>query len=263
MFKYWKLFQTYWSAGLVYRANLLMWRFRQLLLTLMALTIWQVLFANQSQLFGYAQSQMISYVFLTSIIQSVVLATSLHGLAYEVYSGYLSLQLLKPQKIFVSLASVELADKAKNLLFSLIEGLISLIIIKPAITLPSVDILFIFLISVILAALINFYICILFGTIGFWSPEVWAPKFLFFMIVDFTAGRLFPLDILPTVVRQTLTFTPFPALIFIPTQIFLNKYHGQELLLNLAIQGVWVILLWFVSTRIWHRGIKGYEATGS
>lgn len=263
MFKYWQLFKTYWSGGLVYRTNLFMWRFRQLLLTFMSLTIWQVLFTNQSQLFGYSQAQMIGYVFITSIIQSVVLATSLHGLAYEVYSGYLSMQLLRPQRIFASFASVELADKAKNLLFSLIEGALIFIILKPVIAFPNPMLWLYFIISLLLAATINFYITILFGTIGFWSPEVWAPKFLFFMIVDFTAGRLFPLDILPNIVRQGLALTPFPTLIFIPTQIFLNKFSHQEIFLNLVIQSGWVILLWFISTRIWHRGLKNYEANGS
>jgi ABC-2 type transport system permease protein len=263
MNKYWQIFKTYWSAGLVYRTNLFMWRFRQLLLTLMSLTIWTVLFTNQNQLFGYSQAQMVGYVFITSIIQSVILATSLHGLAYEIYSGYVSMQLLRPQKIFGSLASVELADKLKNLMFSLVEGFILLLIIKPAINFPNMSTLLVFLISLILATLIYFYICILFGTIGFWSPEVWAPKFLFFIIIDFTAGRLFPLDILPALARKILALTPFPTLIFIPTQIFLNKFTWNEIWQNLGTQAFWAILLWFIATRLWKRGLKSYEAAGS
>ena len=262
MIKYWKLFKTYWSSGLVYRTNLIMWRFRQLLLTLMSLAIWQVLFTNQDQLFGYSSSQMIGYVFVTSIIQSVILATSLHGLAYEIYSGYLNMQLLRPQNIFTSLLSVDLADKSKNLLFSAVEGVIIFLLLKPDILLPRIEILGYFLLSLVLAAAIHFYITILFGCIGFWSPEVWAPKFLFFMVVDFTAGRLFPIDILPEGVVNILKFTPFPTLIFIPTQIFLGKYNGNEIIINLATQAVWAIILWWISTRVWHRGIKSYEATG-
>lgn len=260
--KYWTLFKIAWSNGLVYRASLLIWRFRNFLATVMALTVWTVIFNGQSTAFGYSRPEMTSYVLLVSVLQSVILASSLHGLAGEIYSGTMSQHLLKPENLFVSYATLEVADKLRNLVFSMGEGVILFFIFHPIFSLPSGGTLALFVLWALLGTVIHFFITIAFGTLGFWSPDTWGPKFVFFMIVDFTAGKLYPLDILPAAVRNLLYLTPFPYLSYVQIQLFLGRLTPTEITSWTIGIIFWTVLSYWLATSLWRRGLKSYEAAG-
>ncbi len=262
MNKYLALFQLNWQNGLVYRLSVFLWRFRQFLGTVMALTIWSVIFAGKGQVFAYSGAQMTTYIFLVGVLQSLILATALNGLASTVYSGNLSHELLKPINIFVYLGIQDLADKFKNFVFILIETGILYLLFKPEIILPNLQFWPLFIVWVIGGMVVNFWITLLFGALGFWSPETWGPRFLFFMFVDFTAGRLFPLDILPGGIQRLLFFTPFPYLSFIQTQLFLGKLSSSEVLQQSLILLSWVVGLGLLTKIIWKKGLRDYAAAG-
>lgn len=260
--KYWTIFLLSWQSGLVYRASFVLWRFRQLLSTLMAITIWSVVFQATPTAFGYTGGQMLSYVLLVSWLQSIILATSLNNLSGEIYSGAISHHFLKPEKLFLSFAAAEVADKLRNFLFSMSEGLILIAVFRPAIQLPDLVTFLAFLLWVAAGTVIHFYISIWFGTLGFWSPQTWGPKFLFFMFIDFTAGKLYPLDILPPVIRNALYFTPFPYLSYAQIQLFLGRFSGDELRWWWAGLVFWLVASWWLARTSWRRGISNYEAVG-
>ncbi|MEX0895452.1 MAG: ABC-2 family transporter protein [Patescibacteria group bacterium] len=262
MSKYIQLFSLYWQNGLVYRTNLILWRFRQFLSALMALTVWSVVFTGQEQVFGYDTGGMIAYVFIASFLQSLVLATALHGLAQRVYSGEVSMLLTKPINFFGTLAIEDLADKSRNILFIFVEMGLLYLLFMPTIPLPGLQTWLIFGLLASMGAVLHFIISLLFGTLGFFSPETWGPKFLFFVIVDFTAGKLFPLDILPEVVQKILFLTPFPYFSFVQTQVFLEKYTQPELLNHILVLAGWLIGLSVLNSWLWKKGMREYTAAG-
>jgi ABC-2 type transport system permease protein len=262
MHKYINLFFVTWQNGLVYRLSVLLWRLRQFLTTLMGLTVWSVIFANQEQVLNYSGSEMITYIFLVGILQSLILASILNGLAQTIYSGNLSYELLKPVNIFAYLGVQDLADKAKNFLFILLETAILFFLFKPSVVVPDVATLGIFSLWIIGGIIINFWISLLFGSLGFWSPETWGPRFLFFMFLDFTAGRLFPLDILPKFIQNIVFVTPFPYFSFVQTQLFLGKLSSMEVLRHSLVMTAWIIGLGLLVKVIWSRGLKDYAAAG-
>ncbi len=263
MNKYLRTMQLSWQEGLVYRTNLIMWRVRQILGSLMSLSLWTVLFAENSDLFGYSQSEMITYVFIIAVLQSLILGTALHGLAGYIYRGQLTRELLKPIRLFSFFASQEIADKLKNVSFVAVESVILYLVFQPYLIFPNYSLLLILGFWVIAGIIINFLITLLFGAIGFWSPDAWGPKFLFFMIVDFTAGKLFPLDILPKVFQKLIYLTPFPYLSYAQTQLFLGKMTSSEILTGSLGLIFWIFILYFLTTAIWRRGTKNYEAIGN
>lgn len=262
MNKYMTLLQLSWQNGLVYRTSVIMWRFRQFLGTLMSLTVWLVIFDANPQAFNYTQDTMITYIFLVSFLQSIILASALNGLANRVYSGEISNYLLKPINLFGYLGIEEIADKLKNAGFLVIETIILFLIFKPIIYFPDFNTLMLFLAWSILGVLLNFFITLLFGAFGFWSPETWGPKFLFFMILNFTAGKLFPLDILPEVIQKILYFTPFPYLSFVQIQLFLERLSPQEIIMQSIALLFWVVFLGGMAILLWRKGLKSYESAG-
>lgn len=263
MKKYLQYFQLSWQNGLAYPLSFGLWRLRQMISTLMSLTIWTLIYQDQAVAFGYTQSEMISYIFVVTLLQGAILATSLHSLASDIYSGTVSQILIKPVSMFGLAAAQEVADKAKNVIFICLEMVIFYLIFRPTLTVPDLPTMILFLIWVALAIILHFYIEILFGTMGFWSPQTWAPKFLFFVLVDITAGKLFPLDILPTWLQTIINLTPFPYLAYVQTQLFLGRLSPTEIAGYSAGLVAWTVGLWIVARVVWQRGIKSYSAAGN
>ncbi len=262
MNKYWILLLLSWQNGLVYRTSVILWRFRQLLSTIMAISVWSVVFGGQQLAFGYSNSQMTTYILLTAFLQSIVLATVLHGLAETIYSGNLSNILLKPVNVFAYLGLQDVADKIKNGIALIIETFIVLSIFKLELSVPSLLVIGVFLVWVSGAMVLNFLVALLFGGIGFWSPETWGPRFLFFMFLEFTAGKLFPLDIMPKSVQDVVFLTPFPYFSFVQSQLFLQKLTQAEILHHSLMLGFWIMLLWGSVVLIWKKGLRNYSSAG-
>jgi len=260
--KYFRILSLSWQNGLAYRADVILWRFRQFLNSLMSLTVWSVIFTQENSLFGYSKDQMITYIFIAAFLQGFILATSLHGLASRVYSGELSALLLKPISLFAYFSMEELADKAKNVFFVLIESAILFVIFKPILVIANFGQLLLFILWAMGGAVLNFFFSLLFGTLGFWSPETWGPKFLFFILADFSAGKLFPLDIMPELLQKFIFMTPFPYLAFMQTQLFLGKLSSSETIYHTLVLFSWIVALSLINKFLWKKGLRHYEAAG-
>lgn len=260
--KYWRILSISWQNGLVYRTSLVLWRLRQFLSSLMALTVWQVLFAGQTDIFAYTASEMTNYIFFVALLQSVILSTALHGLANTIYSGDLSGLLLKPVNLLSYWISYDLADKLKNVAFVLVEMMILAALFRPQLPQPSPEALLIVGLGVFSGLSLYFIVMLLLGSLGFWSPETWGPRFLFFMFVDLTAGKLFPLDILPTALQQFLLWTPFPYLSYFQIQVLLGRWSTAAGWQGLAAALAWCGILGGLTWLVWRRGFKTYTAAG-
>ncbi len=256
MLKYLTLLKLSWQNGLVYRTSLALWRIRNFLSSLMSLTIWSVLFQNQQSIAQYQRNEMISYIFLISLLQSIILATSLHGLANDIYHGNINQLMVKPINIFAYLTTQEIADKLKNIFFVLIEIIALYFIFKPSIAIPDLPHLALFIISLFTGLILYFLLKLLIGTIGFWSPESWAPNFLLMTMLTFTAGKLYPINILPQILQKILFLTPFPYFSYIQTQIYLEKTDINQSMINVGISLIWVIVLFIIFRKVWNKGIK-------
>lgn len=263
MSKYLQLLKINWENGLVYRTSVIIWRLRQFLSTVMALTLWTILLSQQTSGFGYTQAQMVTYIFSISILDGFIFATALQGLGNQIYSGQFSFQLLKPINLYLYFATEEIADKLKNVGFIAIETIILYLIFKPELIFPSAEIGIIFVAWTVLGIVLHFFIQLLFGALGFWTPETWGPRFLFWMFLDFTAGKMFPLDILPTVIQKLIFFTPFPYMSFLQIQLMLGKIPTTEIIPYTIWFGVWLGILGILTKIVWSRGIKNYSASGN
>ena len=260
--KYQRIFTMHWENALAYPVSFTLWRFRQLLTTLTALTLWTVIFQGKQDAFGYSQTSMVSYIFLTSFLQSIILSTFLNGLANDIYSGNISkvfVQPLKPMWLFIT---QELADKSMNLSFAIGEAVLLYLIFHPVFLLPALSTLILFFGATFLGAVLLFYIMLLLGSVGFWSQDTWGPRFLLYMFLDFTAGKLYPLNVLPQTVQRILSWTPFPYLSYVQSQIFLQKLTPAQTTQSVVILLLWIAVLAVIFHKVWNKGLRDYGAMG-
>lgn len=247
----------------MYRVNFLMWRIRTVLQFLTVYFLWSVLIPSNGSFLGYSHSQILTYLLGTTVVTSIVFATRTHEIGDNINSGDLSNFLLKPINYFFFWFARDAADKGFNLLFSIGELVIFAILLRPPVFIQTDYFLIIlFFISILFAVLLSFFIGSLLGLIGFWSPEIWAPRFIFFILLTFFAGALFPLDILPQEIYQIFKLLPFSYLLYFPLKIYLGQLDFGQILNGFIVTGIWISLFYFFTQSIWLKGLRMYTALG-
>lgn len=261
MRKYFKVFSITLQEALAYRLNFVMWRLRQIFVFLIPYYIWLSVLGSGGTIYGYQFAGVITYLFGTTILRSLVMGSRSVELGWIINSGNLSLYLLKPINLFKYWFTRDLADKLYNLSFIAFEIPLLYFIFRPPIFLQTnILTLLLAVCSTLLAIMIYFFLNLLFGCIGFWSKDIWAPRFMLMVILEFTTGAMFPLDMLGAGFQKILYLTPFPYLLFVPLKIYLGS--DAQALLHIATAFVWMIILYLVLKFTWKKGIYEYEAEG-
>lgn len=263
MKKYLIVIKNSYEEIFTYRINFLFWRFRMVVQFLAAYFLWLAIVPANTQFFNYSQTLVLTYIIGTVFLTAVVFSTRSYEIGENINQGDLSIFLIRPINYFLYWFSRDIGDKIMNIGLSIIELSILFIILKPPFYVQA-DVYYLLLttIAVMLAVLLHFFFGCLLGLIGFWSPDVWAPRFIFFVIVGFFAGSYFPLDILPKGVFFVFQLLPFSYLLYFPLKIYLGQLTTMEILLGLIACIIWIIIMFNFLYFIWSKGLKSYTAQG-
>ncbi|HKB88413.1 MAG TPA: ABC-2 family transporter protein [Patescibacteria group bacterium] len=264
--KYLQIFKINFQEEFAYKFNFIMWRVRNVFQILLTFFLWDTIFDNPTKvIFGYDRSKILTYVFGIIIVRALVMSARAADIASDIAQGDLSNYLLKPVTYFRYWFTRDVSSKAINLIFAAIEFTLLFIILKPPFYFQSNPLtLIFFLIGLVLAIFIYFFILILVSSLTFWAPELsWGGHFLITVVlIEALSGSLFPINILPTSLQSVIMATPFPYLIYFPVQIYLGNITGQALVGGLMLAAAWCGILWFAMNFFWQKGLKVYEATG-
>lgn len=246
-----------------YRFNFLMWRIRNVFQFLTIYFLWFSIMPQNSTLFGYSKELMLTYVVATSFVGAIILSSRTQEIAENINNGDLSVFLLKPFSYFKYWYSRDIGDKLMNISFSLGEIAMIFLIIKPPFYLQSDPLtIFLTILSLFLALNLHFFITVLLSLIGFWSSEVWGPRFIFYVLIGFLSGGVFPLDILPEVIFNIFQILPFSYLIYFPIKLYLGQLTPFEITAGLGLASIWTLIFYFVVSKVWNKGVKSYNAYG-
>lgn len=246
-----------------YRLNFILWRVRVVISILISFFLWQTIFRDRSQVFGYSQAQMLTYIILLTLMNGVVLSTRVFRVAEEINLGKLSNILIRPVNYFGYTFARDISDKGINIFFSVIEIMLLVLLLHPPLIVQTqIFFLSLFIFFLIMAAILYFEIGMILSCIGFWSRETWGPQFIFFILVAFLAGTYFPLDILPYPVYNLLQLLPFTYLVYFPLKIYLGTISYQYILRGFLILTFWIFTLWRVLNLLWRKGLKLYTSEG-
>lgn len=262
MKKYWLIFFLTIKEYFSYRVNFLIWRFRVFLSFLIIFFLWSSVFQSVKSFGQYSFPEFISYIFFANLIGNFVLATRTVDVAGEITNGNIINLLIRPVSFFKYYLARDLADKLLNLFFVVIEIALLIFLLHPPLILPQG--LSNFLIGgyfLVIGMAISFLLSLLISFVGFWSHEVWGPRFIFMILVFLFSGNYFPLDVLPNHIFKIFLITPFPYLFYLPTQIFYGRFfliNFQTLFFSLF----WFLILIFSVKYVWQKGNQSYNFFG-
>lgn len=240
-----------------------MWRVRMLVQHVVTYFLWLAIFSGQSMLFGYTQSMMLTYVLLSVVIRPLTLGTRTQDVGTMINNGSLSNYLVRPIHFFTFLWSRDITDKIVNIFFAIIEIVILIVLLKPQVFVQTnfVILLLVFF-SATMGIVLFFYFSLLLSLLGFWTSDIWAPRFFSFVLVEFFAGNLFPLDILPNQLFVFSSFLPFGYFVYFPLKIYIGQLTSTSLLQGFLIGIVWIAIFKIITDVVWSKGLKVYTAEG-
>jgi ABC-2 type transport system permease protein len=265
--KYWQVINIGIQNTLVYRVNFF---FRALfgLIPLMAIIfLWRAIYAGKGEdpeVAGYTLAGMISYYLLVTIVDAL---TSVNEddwqIAADIKDGNINQFLLKPVDYLYFRLCLYISGRLVYLLSAFIPVTVFILALRRYFEFPPDAATFaIFLFSVLLTALLQFFMSYTMALLAFWVLEVSTFIFILFAFEYIAGGHLFPLDILPPALEQILRFTPFPYQLFFPVSVYLGRTTGPELWMGLAIQLFWVVTFYCLARWVWSRGTRKYTAVG-
>ncbi|HEY5042045.1 MAG TPA: ABC-2 family transporter protein [Verrucomicrobiae bacterium] len=253
--------------NLQYRVNYLTRTLFSFIPLFAMLSLWRTIYAGHSGTSegnGFSQAQMIFYYILVAVVDVLTAVNEDDWqIATDIREGAISQFLLKPVDylwyrlcLFVSgrIAFVAMAAVPLGIFIFCYRHYC----VAPA----SETALLLFPVSLVLTALLQFFISYAMAMLAFWLLEISTFIFILFAFEYLASGHLFPLDILPPLVKQILFLTPFPYQMYFPIGLYMGKIAGADLWHGLAVQFFWVLLAYWFARFMWRRGVKKYSAFG-
>jgi ABC-2 type transport system permease protein len=263
MRKYLTLFGMSWQKQLEVRSDFIFERGRSLAVLFSLYYLWSSLLTNRSDVAGYSRAEMLTYVLMMTLLRAWVLSAVTDRIPSEISQGKLSEHLLRPMSHMGYWATQDAASKMLNIGSFFVEMALFVLIVRPPLLAPaSAPALAAFVASTLLAMVIYFRMSYMLGVMGFWTAQSWGPRFCFEIILEFSAGAYFPIDLLPAAAQRMIGFLPFPYLVFHPLQIYLGKAGPDAWASVLGHQIFWVGALTFLSRALWGAGLRRYAAEG-
>lgn len=268
---WWMIFRIALEERLAYRGDFALGTLMRFLPIITQIFLWWAVFesvgtgsADSNRLAGYTFHEMVAYYLLSMLGRAF---SSMPGLAStvakQIREGEIKKYLIQPidlvgfmllGRVAHKIAYYTIATLPFALVFFLCRGYFS--------GWPSPDVLAAFVISLLMAFLLGFFLDLCIGLIGFWFLEVSSLLFIYMLLNFFLSGHMFPLDLLPEPWVAIVDYLPFKYLAYFPAAIFLGKVPTDQLWTQVGIEFIWLLVMIGVARFLYSRGVVRYSGFG-
>jgi len=254
--------------------NNLTYRFNYLTRTLFSfiplfamLSLWRTIYTAQGgtgSLSGYTEAQMIFYYIMVAIVDVLTAVNEDDWqIAADIREGNISQFLLKPVDYLWYRLCLFFSGRIAYISMACIPLAAFIFCFRNYFVPPASGLaLAAFPVSLVLTALLQFFLSYSMAMLAFWILEISTFIFILFAFEYLASGHMFPLDILPSALRHVLFFTPFPYQMYFPVSIYMGKIAGADLAQGLLVQAGWVLVAYAFARFMWRRGVRHYGAFG-
>jgi ABC-2 type transport system permease protein len=265
--KYWHVLNVGLQNNLTYRFNFLARTLFGFIPLAAVLMLWRTIYEGKgadAQVSTYTLAQMISYYLLVTVVDALTAVNEDDWqIAADIKDGNISQFLLKPVDYLWFRFTLFISGRITYLAVAFVPITLLILYLRDYFVLPAgFATAGLFLLSLVMTALLQFFLSYTMAMLAFWVLEVSTFIFILYAFEYIASGHLFPLDILPEPIKQGLFLTPFPYQLYVPVGIYMGKISGPGLITHLIMQAGWVVLAYLLARLAWYRGITRYSAVG-
>jgi ABC-2 type transport system permease protein len=228
------------------------------------ISLWRTIYAGEAgNVAGYTLAQMVSYYLVVTLVDMFTAVNEDDWqIAADIREGNISQFLVKPIDYLRYRLCLFVAGRSIYTAVALVPTAIFIFVQRDYFVAPNWNTFGWFFLSILVTALLQFFISYAMALLAFWVLEVSTFIFILFAFEYIAGGHLFPLDILPPAIGRVLAFTPFPYQLYFPVSIYVGKSTGAALYQGLLTQFFWVVAAFLFAKFMWARGIRKYSAVG-
>jgi ABC-2 type transport system permease protein len=265
MQKYTKTFEVGFQVALEYRLNFLISLISAAYPIVIQTFLWTAIYSNSpgSIVYGYTYRQMIAYTFMAGLVTRLVRAGFEYDIMDDIKTGKFSRFLVQPLGYFPYRLSSFFGQKLPGQ--TMILGILALVVIGLT-TLWDVQIglnrVLLFLLTLVLAAALNFIIFYCLSSVAFWIVEI---GFLFEgvrIVFVLLSGGIFPLEVFGPRFMAVMNLLPFKYTVSFPINVLNGKVPPEQAWQGMLIQLVWIGLTLLLANFLWRMGSRRYVAVG-
>ena len=227
--------------------------------------IWGAIFeAKGGGINNFDYASVVYYFLLVLVLDSLITpGDDEWQVAADIRDGQMNSFLVKPMNYLVYRIALFVSNRLLYTVVTLPVVILVFVVFQHYLVWPSSWATWILaMISVFLAASLQFLISYSVAMLAFWMLEISTAVFIIYSFEYFLSGHMFPLGFMPVAFQEVLKLLPFPYELYFPISIFMGKVHGAALWEGLLIQFCWVLIIAFGANTLWQRGLKRYQAVG-
>jgi len=230
----------------------------------LAYALWKVLFAAKTEIGGMSFEMMMTYhlvaSFLTRLDQSV---NMVWDMAEEIREGRFSKYMVRPISPLGHFLAESLAKTLYILLVTLATVAFLAVVMRRILVPPSslanlAGACLMGFMGLVFLSLLNYLTALL----AFKFNDITGWHIMKNNAVDFLAGVLVPLSLLPAWIQDVMRFFPFYYVYYYPASLYLGL-KTEQFVTGLIVMAIWIVLLWGLSVIVYHRFRRIYEGVGN
>ncbi|MCX6708875.1 MAG: ABC-2 family transporter protein [Candidatus Woesearchaeota archaeon] len=225
--------------------------------------LWKSIYAymGTATVGGFAFPEMVNYYILSMIVGFVTWSEVDKWMENDLIWGRMITGLLKPISFITWYMSFEIGINLMNILWQMIPVFLIGFVFFGLRTTTAFNTIA-FLISIVFAFFIYFGMTYCLGLTAFWLKRIAGLRRLRRATLGFFSGSFIPLTLFPAWSQTIFHYLPFEYTKFVPITIYLGTITKAMIIKSLAIQLLWIAIIYFIAHLIWKRAIKRYASVG-
>ncbi|MFC4427432.1 ABC transporter permease [Deinococcus navajonensis] len=220
------------------------------------------LFGSRPQVAGFTVQDALTY---TALTQLLIAALSLFGwsdLMRTIHRGEVASELLRPHRFLLFWAAQDAGRAAGQLVLRGLPIVLLFSLLWPLSWPQGLSGWLQTAVSLLLAWGCGFAFRFLVNCAAFWTPDAVGVGRLAWAVLGLGCGFLMPLAFFPAQVQTLLAWTPFPAMLNTPVELWLGVRAGASAWAGLGMQLVWTVALLGACEFTLRRGLRRLEVAG-
>lgn len=263
---WWVVLRIALEERLAYRGDFALGTLMRFLPIITQIFLWWAVFdAISGKLVGYSFEDMVAYYLLSMLARAF---SSMPGLAStvakQIRDGEIKKFIIQPVDMVGFLLLSRVAHKIAYYTVATLPFIFVFFLCRGYFTegWPPLGNLAAFVVSLLLAFLLGYFMDLCIGLIGFWFLEVSSLLFVYMLLNFFLSGHMFPIDMLPEPWAQLVSLLPLKYLAYFPAAVFLGKVPSESLAWELSLEVVWLCVFIALARWMYAKGLKRYSGYG-
>ncbi len=264
MKKYFEVFKMTLKHQMAYRFDTINSAAMSFFRIYLSFLLWRIIFETTDMVGGYTFEMMLTYYIITSLIIHLSKTDFMvWEISDDIRNGRFTKYITRPIEPLKYYITASFSRTAFTFLINVVAfGIWGLIFRKYFIIQSNPFTVLIVIVFVFISFFIMIQTNYLISILAFKLMDVGGLYFMLLSIVDFFAGALIPLTLLPLGVLKVMRFFPYYYTVFFPTSLYLGERH-EEIPIALAVSLLWAITLYAINKITYVKLYKTYEGVGA